>query len=165
MNSAHVHLILNHLPIAGMLFSVPLLAFAWWRKSNMVALIGLLSACLSGIVCIPTYLTGEPTEELIEHAVGVSEKLIKIHEEAAEKTIWMIGVAAAFASIGLILRFKKGLVPRSMILVTLLLSLCSVGFLAWTNNLGGQIRHPEIRGSIDQNAPIKLQENEKDDDD
>ncbi|MFZ4713731.1 MAG: hypothetical protein ACOYL6_08475 [Bacteriovoracaceae bacterium] len=129
MNSAHIHLLFNHVPLAGMLFSIPLLAFAWWRKSDIVALIGLITVFISGLICIPTFLTGEPAEEIIEHSTGASEnlieKLIKLHEEAAEKAIWVIGISAAIALIGLILRSKNKVIPQIFVSTTLLLSICS----------------------------------------
>jgi hypothetical protein len=35
------------------------------------------------LLAIPAYLTGEPTEELVENLPGVSKSSIEQHEEAA----------------------------------------------------------------------------------
>lgn len=164
MNSAHIHLILNHLPIAGMLFSLPLLAVAWWRKSDTLGVAGLVSVVSAGLLTLPTYLTGERAEELIEHMAGVSEKLIKLHEDAATKTIWIIGISAIFALSCLFLRYKNKVLPRFAVSSVLFLSIFSVGLLAWTNNLGGDIRHPELQKDANQSAPLNLEKHEKDDD-
>lgn len=145
MDAAHLHLMLNHLPIAGMLFAIPLLLVAWWRNSDSLGRMGMLIVLLSGLITIPTFLTGEPAEEIIEHLPGISEQMIKIHEETAEKALWFIGAASLGALISLIFAYRnKALSLRAIPAVTIL-AICSMGFLAWTNNLGGQISHPEIR--------------------
>lgn len=145
MDGAHIHLMLNHFPIAGILFAIPILVIAWWRKNDVLGLTGMSLVLLSGLITIPTFLTGEPAGEIIEHLPGISEKLIEIHEEAAEKTIWFVGAAALAALISLVVAFKnKSMLLKAIPFVTIL-SLCAIGFLAWTNNLGGQISHPEIR--------------------
>lgn len=145
MDGAHIHLMLNHFPIAGILFAIPILVIAWWRKNDVLGLTGMSLVLLSGLITIPTFLAGEPAGEIIEHLPGISEKLIEIHEEAAEKTIWFVGAAALAALISLVVAFKnKSMLLKAIPFVTIL-SLCAIGFLAWTNNLGGQISHPEIR--------------------
>jgi uncharacterized membrane protein len=145
MDAAHIHLMLNHFPMAGILFAIPILAIAWWRKNDVLCLTGMSLVVLSGLITIPTFLMGEPAEEIIEHLPGISEKMIEIHEEAAEITIWFVGAAAFTALISLFIGFKnKSMLLKAIPFVTIL-SLCAIGFLAWTNNLGGQISHPEIR--------------------
>lgn len=145
MDAAHVHLILNHFPISGIFISIPILLFAWWRKSDIVGRTGMFVVLLSGLVTVLTFLTGEPAEEVIEHLPGISEKVIKIHEEAAEKAIWFVAAAAIGALISLMIAFKKKAMPMRAIPLVTVLAVCSMGILAWTNNLGGEISHPEIR--------------------
>src|SRR5690349_9086773 len=112
-----------------MLISIPLLLIAWWRGSDVLGRTGMFVVLLSGVIAIPTFLTGEPAEEIVEHLPGISEHLIKIHEESAEKAIWFVGAAAIGALISLIIAFKKRSLPvRSLPLVTLLV-ICSVGLL------------------------------------
>lgn len=145
MNAAHLHLILNHLPIVGVIFATPILLIAWLRKSEILTRTGLWMVFVTGLLTIPTFLTGEPTEESIEHLPGISETLIKAHEEAAEKAIWVMGAAAVVAFIGLIISFRRNSLPKVILPTVLILSILSMAALAWTNNLGGEIRHSEIR--------------------
>jgi uncharacterized membrane protein len=152
MDAAHIHLILNHFPIAGMVFSIPLLLFAWWRRNEVLSRTAFIVILLTGLATIPTYLTGEPAEELIAHLPGVSERFIEIHEEAAERAIWAIGAATLVAAVGLFLSIRRKATPRWAYPVVLAAALASVGLLGWTNNLGGQVRHPEIRSK--SSAPI-----------
>lgn len=145
MDAAQVHLMLNHLPFAGVLVALPILLIAWWRKSELLGRTGLLIVLFSGLVAIPTFLTGEPTEEILEHLPGISEELMKAHEEAAEKAIWLIGAAAFGAFVSLAFALKKRSLPRWAVPSVALLAGLSLGTLAWTNHLGGQISHVEIR--------------------
>ncbi len=145
MNTAHIHLIVNHLPLAGMIFSLPLLLAALWKNNKVLSQTALLAVFITGLSAGPTFLSGEPAEETIEHLPGVSEQLIKDHEEAAEKTIWVIGITAIAALAGFIVTRKKNTIPKQLLLTVTTLVLLTAGALAWTNNLGGQIRHPEIQ--------------------
>ena len=145
MDAAQVHLMLNHLPVAGMVIALPILLFAWWRKNEVLGRAGLFIVLFSGLLTIPTFLTGEPTEEIIEHFSGISKDLIETHEEAAEKAIWLIGAAALGAMVSLGLAFKKRSLPTWAVPSVAILATLSMGALAWTNHLGGQISHAEIR--------------------
>jgi len=145
MNAAHIHLILNHFPIAGMLFATPLLLIAWWRKNALLGQTGMALILLSGLLTIPTFITGEPAEEIMELVPGISERLIEIHEEAAEKTMWFVGAAALAALLSLVVAIKYKSMLFKAIPVVILISLFTIGFLAWTDRTGAEISHPEIR--------------------
>jgi hypothetical protein len=109
---------------------------------------------LAGLVTIPTYLSGEGAEDIVEKLPGISEKFIKVHEEAAEKAVWFVGIAAIAALIGFVVSWKKHAVSKRMLLGIELVALVAVGILAWTNELGGEISHPEIRRAVDASAPM-----------
>ena len=160
MDATHIHLILNHFPISGMIFSIPLLLVAWLRKSEVLGRAGMITVFVTGFITIPTFLTGDPAEELIEHLPGISEKIIKIHEEAAEKAIWFVGAAALVALIGLFLSFRNRYTPKWAVPLVMILSVCSIGVLGWTNNLGGAISHPEIRRNKLMTTPVNIKKHE-----
>lgn len=145
MNAAHIHLILNHFPIAGILGAILILLVAAWCENKELSIAGMLLVVLTGIVTIPTYLSGEPAEKIIEHMPNISEKMIHIHEETAEKALWFIGASTLAALISLVLTIKRKRVPERAITTILIISIVAMGFIAWTNELGGEISHPEIR--------------------
>lgn len=165
MNPAHLHLILNHFPIAGMLFAMPILLVAWWRKSDVLGQIGMLIVVLAGLITIPVFLTGEPTEEMIEHLPCISEKLIEVHEEMAEKAIWVVGAASLTALASLVYALLRKSFPMKAIPPVMILALCSLGVLAWTNNLGGEISHPEIKKNVTPSVQLQSEGNEIEDKD
>ncbi len=72
MNQAHFHLILNHLPILGILFGLIILTGGFLTKNAAVKRTALGMFVLSAIFAIPAYLTGEGAEEVVENLPGVN---------------------------------------------------------------------------------------------
>jgi hypothetical protein len=147
MNLAHVHLLLNHFPVIATVLGLLLLVWGIYRRSPEVRTASFLVFILAALVAIPTFRTGEPAEELIEHMPGVSRDLIHDHEEAAEVTIWIVEVLGVVALAALIWQRKRGATPAWLVLIVLLIALGAAGALGWTANLGGKIRHPEINSA------------------
>ena len=146
MNLAHLHLLLNHVPVIAFPICAVLLALALLRRNSDVAKVALGLLAAAGAITIVVYLTGEPAEELVESLAGVSESLIEAHEEAALVATIASGLVGAGALIAL-LALRGRVVPRRVTWVSLLVTLAAAGTLGWTANLGGQIRHTEIRAS------------------
>jgi hypothetical protein len=149
MSMVHLHLLLNHVPVIGMFIGLGLLAYALLRKD-----VGLLRVCLGlfailAIVALATFLTGEPAEEAVEGLAGVSESVLERHEEAALQATIALG-ALGLLSLGLLLRFRRRALPLKAGVIVLFAAFVPALAMAWTANLGGQIRHSEIRA---QTAP------------
>jgi hypothetical protein len=153
MNWVHIHLLLNHLPVIGSVLAVPILAWGIWRSSEEVIRVALVLLATLAAVTVAVYLTGEPAEEAVEGLAGVSERLIEQHEEAALLATIAFGALGAFA-LGGLLRFRRRRIPPHFAAVLLGIALIPVGMAAWTANLGGQIRHSEIRPGASAEAPV-----------
>jgi uncharacterized membrane protein len=148
MNEAEVHLALNHLPLFSTLFGFLLLLVALIRKSHDLKQAGLWLCLLAALGAIPTYLTGEPAEELVEAVPGVAPDLIEEHEESA---LWaLVGIEALGAAslAGLYLSRKTGEPPERLVQLCLVLALIAVAIVGRTAYLGGQIHHPEVRPGV-----------------
>lgn len=143
MDSAHPHLILNHLPIVGMLFSLLLLMAGLVRKNTSVIEAALVAIVLTGVLTIPAFLTGEAAEEVLEQVSPADRKFIHPHEEAGEVALWVTLAAGVAAATTLLLNRRKN-IPY-LVYGVLLLSVVSLGALIRTGNLGGHVRHSEIR--------------------
>lgn len=155
MNAAHLHLILNHFPLVGFVFSFLILALGLFRSNESYVRVGLLIILVSVLFAVPTYLAGEPAEEIIEKLPGFSEKLVEAHEEAAELAIWFIGITALAAGAALWLSNKKTVSTKVILRLVLVLNFISLLLIARTSNLGGKISHPEVRGVTDQNVILQ----------
>jgi hypothetical protein len=143
MNAAHIHLMLNHVPLFGALAVTVLLVVALVLRQQGVARAGLVVALLTALVAIVVYLTGEPAEELVENLPGISEAVMESHEEIALVATLVVGAFALVSLYGLF-AFRRG-VSMGFTKILLVLSLLPLATMAYTAYLGGQIRHSEIR--------------------
>jgi predicted RND superfamily exporter protein len=93
---------------------------------------------------LPVYLTGEPAEEVVEHLPGVAESFIESHEDAAKFSLILTLATGALAFVAL--WFQKSESRRRLVNFGVM-GLATVAFLslAYTANLGGKIRHSELR--------------------
>lgn len=154
MNPAHLHLALNHLPLVGVLVGGLLLAWGLFRDQEPVVRAALGTLLLAGAAAVGVYFTGEPAEELVESLAGVSEAALEAHEEAA---LWAAVGGGALAVLALVSlaagRMRRA--TRRLAGTTLAAAAVVLGVMAWTANLGGQIRHPEIRRGAAVEAPAE----------
>lgn len=147
MNAAHVHLLVNHLPIIGAMLAVPLLLLAvLMRKQRglvIAAAVVLTIAAGGGGLAL---VSGDAAEDVVEGLADVRKDDVHAHEERAEVAIGF-AVVAALASLAVAgLELDRGTpAPRLAVLGLLVLSLANAGAMAWTGASGGVIRHTEIR--------------------
>jgi hypothetical protein len=152
MNGAHLHLLLNHLPVIGSLFAILLLIWALIRKNAEVASAALGLFVIAAITGLAAYFTGEPAEHAAAEIAGVSRRAIHSHEESAELATVLLGGYGVFALGSLLyLRRRAERFPRRFLALALVLALVPAGAMAWTANQGGKIRHPEITNA---GAPV-----------
>ncbi len=145
MNGAHLHLVLNHSPIVGLIFSLVLLAAALYRKSPELTRAAAVALIAVAVVAIPVYLTGEPAEEIVEHMPGVAEEILERHETAGRVSLIALEVLGAVALLGLVVSRGAPALPRWLGPTLLALGLAASAWAGWTSNLGGQITHEEAR--------------------
>lgn len=148
MNYPHVHLLLNHIPVLGTGFAFLLLAAGLWRKSDDLRRAALVLFVLVALVAIPTYLTGEPSGEILVKQGVVSSWQIERHDSAAEVALTAMECLGALSLICLFLEWRKLAAERPLRLLTVAVAVVVIGLMAWTANLGGQIRHPELGGGL-----------------
>lgn len=146
MDSLHLHLIINHFPIVGMIISLLSLSLSLLLKNDSWIKGSYLLLFLLGLSVGPVYLSGESAEDKAEDILAQSEPYIDTHAEAAEKSLVACVLAGLGGGIGLIASRKKS-PSRNFSLALLLLILVAVGFNTWTGITGGKIGHAELRDS------------------
>src|SRR5437868_1667673 len=145
MDLNHIHLLLNHFPsigyaIGGGLFLLSLIAKSDdLKRASLVVLLGI------SLIAIPTYMSGNGAQDGIKSQPDVSKSLIETHEGAALVAFGFMEVTGAFAWLGLWQFRRLAHVPGWNLVVILVLSVVSFGLMARASNLGGDIRHAEIR--------------------
>lgn len=145
MNDAHLHLLVNHLPILGAFLSLPVLALAFFKEGLGSLRAGALLLVLAALGAGASMRTGEGAEEVVENLPDVSEPMIEEHEELAEAAL-AVSIVGAFAGLGVALwSQRKGEVQRAALAGLLLLNVAEAGVMAAVGRSGGPIRHTEIR--------------------
>ncbi len=145
INWAHVHLIINHFPVVGVLGGILLLVYALIRKSEEVKMVSLGVFVLIALMAIAVFFTGQAAEETVKKLPGVTEGYIGRHEEMAEYALILMEILGVLALTGLVLLKRLGAIPKLVVLLALVMSLITAAVVGFTANLGGQIRHTEIR--------------------
>ncbi len=154
MNAAHLHLLVNHLPIVGFALGLILLAATLLRRGDRGMFVAAaLVVVISGAGGLAAQFTGEPAEEVVEHLPGVSEELIESHEKAGLIATILASITTLVAIVLSFVTLRKegriGVIPLSVLFVA---TLATCGAMAWAGSTGGKIRHTEIRDST-SNAP------------
>ncbi len=148
MDGAHLHLAINHIPVVGTGITLFLFLVGFIKKSDEVIKVSLQLFVLVAISAVPTFFSGEAAEEVVEHMPGMLEALIEQHEQAAKVSMILEIAAGILAVLGLILFRLKRSFPSWLKVLFLLILILAGGLMARTANLGGQIRHEEIRPSL-----------------
>ena len=147
MNWAHLHLALNHVPVIGLPIVLLLLGWGIVKRSAelMKASFGLI--ILLAVVTVIVQVTGEPAEELVEGLPGVVESMVEAHEESALLGTIGVVVVGVIALFGLWRLGTGKILPQWYASAVLFAGVLVAGLMVWIANLGGQIRHSEIRPS------------------
>lgn len=148
MNWAHVHLVINHVPVALVFVALVLLAFAALWKSDDLTIAALVLLVAAAVIAGGTYLTGEPAEDVVKNLPGVSQPAIEEHEEAAEAGAMATAIAGLLAAASLVGRYRRQPPSKWLAIATIVAALAAAGLMARAANLGGYIRHPEIARSL-----------------
>ena len=149
MNWAHIHLMLNHIPLLGTVFGLALLAWGMFRHDPSLQRAALVTFVVTALAAVPVYLTGEPSEDVVERLAGTAKAAIETHQEAALTALIGIELLGAIGMAGLLLsRMRRA--GATLMRGAFLVAIVAAGLMAWTANLGGRIRHAELRGNAAQ---------------
>ncbi|HLC16430.1 MAG TPA: hypothetical protein VJL89_09420 [Thermodesulfovibrionia bacterium] len=159
MNWAHIHLMTNHFPVIGTLFGMLLLGFAMLRKSDELKKVSFGVFAIIALITFVVFFSGEPAEEIVEELPGVKESLIEEHEEMALISLIFVEILGVMSAIGLFASSRLKVNMKWFVTALFLLSVITSGLFGLTANLGGQIRHTEIRK--DYNASPSDSEHEQ----
>ena len=146
MTDAHLHLLVNHLPIVGAALSTLLwglaLATGGERGARRAAA---LAAVFTGAGAAAAQLTGEPAEEAVERLPWADEALMHEHEERAEAATVVAVISGVLGLAAWAVAEKKDKGHIALTGAALVGAIGTAGLMGWTGQAGGQIRHDEIR--------------------
>lgn len=143
MNAAHLHLIVNHIPIFTTLIGIFVLMWGMYKKEISIRNIAFVLFIFGALSSYAALETGESAEEIVEEVAAVSHDAIHDHEEAAELSLWSAVVMGLFSIGALVAQKYKFRFETGLNVAILLFALITLGLLAYTAYEGGEIRHPE----------------------
>ena len=141
----HLHLLLNHLPTVGFSLGLGLFFVALAAKSDDLKRTSLSIFFLIGLLTIPTYMSGKAAQQAITGQDGVSEVLIEAHQDAALWAMVFMEITGFTAWLGLWQFRRISRMARWNSPIVLILSILTLAVMTRTANIGGEIRHAEIR--------------------
>lgn len=153
MNGAHLHLLVNDVPILGFAFATVLLAIATaTREPTGWARAGMLAIAISSLGGLLAFLTGSAALDVIHDASRTSGRAVSEHHQNAIVAS-ILGVLPLLTGVVLAtIATRRGSYPRTWLIATLVATaVAAVGF-GWTGLAGGRINHPEIQTPADRSS-------------
>jgi uncharacterized membrane protein len=143
---AHLHLLLNHFPIIGMIIGVALFAIALVGRSDTLVRNSLAVFFVLALIALPAFVTGDAATTVLKNRTDVSRSALEAHQDAALWGFIVIEVLGAYAWLGLWQYRRVARIPRSTITAVAVLALIATGLMSQAGYIGGQIRHAELVG-------------------
>ncbi|MDR2205027.1 MAG: hypothetical protein LBE36_02555 [Flavobacteriaceae bacterium] len=160
MNNAHLHLVVNHLPIIFPIVGIVVLLIGIFTKSEVSKRNAYIIFILGALASVLAMATGDGAEEAVEHIAGVSKNLIHEHEESSELFAgisYLLGGISLLAFVTNIKKFpfaEKLSLSKYLPFVVGIFSLITLIFAQKAGTTGGEIRHTEIRsGNLSPLSP------------
>lgn len=135
----------NHFPVIGIVFGILLFLYGLARGSEEVKKTGLGAFILLALITVPVYFTGSVAEETVKSLPGVTEAFIGRHEEMAGLSTVLTEILGIACLVGLYFFRRAAAIPKWFTALVIVLALGVAAIMGFTANLGGQIRHTEIR--------------------
>lgn len=114
-------------------------------KSDEVKRISLAVFFFIALLTIPTFVTGTAAELALSKNPDVAAPMVQAHETAAFEALWPMELTGALAWLGLWQHRRLSRIPQATIMAVLLAGLASFGMMTRAADMGGEIRHAEIR--------------------
>lgn len=145
MNASHLHVLVNHMPMAFAIMALFTMIVGFIGKNVSIKKLSLGMLVIVAISGAAAYFTGNAAEEASFGEGSGYEKRVEPHEDSA-KVSWIIGIVTGVVGLGGLLMAKRMQeVPSLIMVASLVCLLITMFFFAKTANLGGQIMHPELR--------------------
>jgi len=145
MDSTHLHLLLNHFPTIGFIVALGFYVVSLIAKSDHLKQASLVLMVGIALITIPTYVTGNAAWDRISTMDEMQQTSAETHEGAAFLAMACIEITGALAWLALWSLRRTGAVSAATNAVILLFAAVSLALVAGAANLGGEIRHTEIR--------------------
>ena len=145
---SHAHIILNHIPTAGIVFAIAFFIVALVANNDVLKRASLTLFVICAIFGVPTYVAGTAAMwALTQPAIPdmpISKAVINAHRDMALWTLFGLALTGGLAWIELFRSRYRGQFSRLSLGLVLLFSFVTLGVMTETGHRGGLINHPEI---------------------
>ncbi|WP_298396470.1 hypothetical protein [Flavobacterium sp.] len=145
MNDAHLHMVVNHFPIIGIILGFGILIAGIFLKNNSVKNTAYCLFIVGAIFAFASMYTGEGAEEMVEEMPSVGHKIIHEHEEMAEKLAVVLYILGLVSILGLYTTIKNHSKAKLVYFLAVLIAIVGIYLGKETGTTGGEVRHTEIR--------------------
>ncbi len=152
----YVHVLLNPLPVYGLLVSWIALIAALISKSRRAHIVTLILIFVTSISAWPVYEFGEEGyDRVLAMTDDDGHAWLDEHQARGQKLIYVFYALAVLSAAAIVvpLRWPKSSVPLALVVV--LLGAAALGSGCYIASAGGKIRHREFRN--EPPPPIKSQ--------
>jgi hypothetical protein len=152
VNLAHLHLLLNHVPTVGAIVALGLLIVAFIRRDEPLKLVGLEVLFAIAVLTLPVYMTGVAAFQKLRNQPGISDTAIRLHQDVALFGFTWMEFAGFIGWVALWQARRRGRAAAGMVAAATALTIVALVVMGRAANLGGDIRHPEIRTDLSTGA-------------
>ena len=154
----YVHVLLNPLPVYGLLIAWLGSIIALILKSRRAQIIALLLVLISSLSAWPVYEFGQQAyDRVLTMADEDGRAWLDEHKDRAEDLIWIFYALAVLSAIAIVAPMKWPKSSASLVMGVILLSAVTLGTGGYIAYAGGRVRHREFRNVP---APPKRPEHE-----
>ncbi len=148
LNSEHVHVLLNHLPLVGLMVAVLVLVAALVLRNRSAVVLGLALVGLTAGTAWPVIESGQSSYVRVRELADEEGKAhLRHHMVLAERWGNLFYATAAVAAAALLAAWKWSRGFQALAALTALFATASLVAGAAIADAGGKIRHPEFRSA------------------
>src|SRR2546429_3225540 len=149
MNLAHLHLLLNHIPIIGAIIGLGLLVVSLAAQSDDLKRASLMVLAAIALLSLPAFFSGVGARGAIRKDTAIPAGLIERHEGSAILALFFMEVTGALALVGLWRRDRlfTGKPWSSNLAVILCFSIVTAGPMCRGGGTRGGVLCPRVRPS------------------
>ena len=142
----YVHVLLNPLPVYGLLIAWIGLLIAFFSKSRRAQLVTLVLALISSLSAWPVYEFGQQGyDRVLSMADEDGRAWLDEHRDRGEDLIWIFYALAVLSAIAIAVPIKWPKSSAPLVIAVILLGAVTLGTGGYIAYAGGKIRHREFR--------------------
>jgi uncharacterized membrane protein len=138
------HLLLNHVPLVGLVFGLAFVLAGLMRGTDQTLRAGLGIFVAMGIAVVPVVGSGLVAANLLANAAWLDANAVSRHQLAGIVTSVVLVGLGALSGVALLVSRRTGRLSGRLTVAIVVLALAGLGATGWTGYLGGALRHTEL---------------------